>query len=74
MDRKASGLWVAHHRQADHLMPGLVDHFTSSEEFWNWETKRARSAAEAGPLMRVPEVQQKLVRKQEEGPASRKGA
>ena len=55
-------------------MPGLVDHFTSSEEFWNWETKRARSAAEAGPLMRVPEVQQKLVRKQEEGPASRKGA
>ena len=54
MDGKASGLWVAHHCQADSLMPGLVDHFITSQEFWNWETKwagppmrGARAAAEA---------------------------
>ena len=52
MHGKASGLWVAHHCQDDNLMPGLVDHFTTSQEFWNWETKWAWSDTEAGPPMR----------------------
>lgn len=40
MDRKASGLWVAHHWQADNLMPGLVDHFTPLKNSGTGELSR----------------------------------